>query len=77
MLTKVVYGGAFPMVAGCVTPNRVWRHTGVKSLKNHHVRGNQKFNVLADSKDSPLEWSIMKKPEVCFVCFLANTKVQS
>lgn len=65
MLTKVVYGGAFPMVAGCVTPNRVWRHTGVKSLKNHHVRGNQKFNVLADSKDSPLEarmtWTLKKK----------------
>lgn len=39
MLTKVVYRGAFPTVAGHNTPNRVWRHTGVKSLEDHVCEG--------------------------------------
>lgn len=41
MLTKL-------FIAGHLQPNRVWRHSGVKSLKDGCVRGNHEAIVLAD-----------------------------
>lgn len=39
MRTKAVYGGAFPLEGGCITPGREWRHSGVKSLKDRECEG--------------------------------------